>query len=119
MRFRGASWRSGAPKKVCATTSRAFFIPCGLRKAQSVVYALVGETLGPFLGFGDLSGGREDFHFAIDRQRLDLHELRNRRGRVVDLQLLHQKREALLERLADGLARVLADAPHLLLERTD
>src|SRR5712671_422637 len=99
-RFRGASSRSGAPKKACATTS-------------------VGQTFGFFLRSGNGPAGGDDLRVAIDRQRRHLDELRNRGRRVVDLQLLHQEREALLERRPDGLAYALAQAPHLLLERAD
>src|SRR5436190_10318239 len=99
-RFRGAISRSGARKKACATTS-------------------VGQTFGFFLRSCNLPTRGDDLGVAIDRQRLGLDELRDGRLRVVDLQLLHQEREALFERLTDGLTRAFAHAPHLLLERTD
>src|SRR5262245_44926619 len=92
--------RSEARKKDCRTTS-------------------VGQTFGFFLSGRNLPARRGDFRLTIDRKVRDLHELRHRRRRVIDLQLLHQEREALFERLADGLPRALADAPHLLLEGAD
>src|ERR1043166_4115722 len=97
---RGMNSRSEARKKACRTTS-------------------VGQTFGFFLSSRNLSAGGEDLFVAADRQHRRLHELRDRRGRVVDLQLLHQERKTLLERLPDRLARAVADAPHLLLERAD
>src|SRR5947208_12892736 len=91
---------SEAPKKACATIS-------------------VGQTFGFFLRSRNFSAGRDDLRLPIDRQRGHLDELRDGRGGISDVQLLHEERETLFERLADGLTVRFADAPHLILEGTD
>src|SRR5215467_10502466 len=81
--------------------------------------ALISEPFRFLLSRRYFSAGGENLTLAIDRQGRRADEFRHHRRRVVDLQLVHQEREPLLKRLADSLAGVRIDAPHLMLERAE
>src|SRR2546422_8143219 len=98
-------------------TTIFFFVPSCLRGKK--LSTLICETFGLFLGHGDLPAGRDDLGLAIDWDLRRLDEPRDDRRRVVDLELLHQEREALLQRLPDGLPDILAEIPHAVLEWTE
>src|SRR5438128_453104 len=80
---------------------------------------LIRKALSFFLRSRNLAAGSDDFGLAIDRHLRRAHERRDGVGRAGDLELLHQKRESVLERLADGPPDFLAHAPHPLLEGAD
>src|SRR5882672_12387907 len=94
-----------------------FFGPSCLRGKRCS--KLICEAFGLLLGSRDLPAGRDDLGLAIDRNLRRLDEPRDDRRRVVDLELLHEEREALLQRLSDGFPDILAEIPHAVLEWTE
>src|SRR6188508_2819974 len=103
-----ARWATGLPRGTAASTA-----------VLVEVRPLVGQTFCLLLCCRDLPTRRDDLGLAVDRHRGRMDEPRHRRRGVPDFELLHQEREALLERLANRPTMIGLDAPHLLLERTD
>src|SRR5215203_1986297 len=110
----GMTWPSGA----CSRRSRTTYDEaCG--SGFPVPHALVRQSLSLPLRRRNLPRRRLQFRLATERDLRHLYELLDRGRRAAHVQLLHQEREPLLERLAERRFRALVHRPELRLERAD